>query len=38
MLHAARIEFIHPITKEKVIFEAPLPKYFKEVLEKLNKQ
>ncbi len=36
-LHAAKLEFIHPTTKEKVKFEAPLPEYFEEILEKLNK-
>ncbi len=35
MLHAYKIEFVHPTTKEKVEFEAPLPKYFKDILEKL---
>ena len=37
MLHAAKLGFIHPITKEKVIFEAPLPEYFENVLDMLNK-
>jgi len=37
MLHAARLGFIHPSTKEKVLFEAPLPEYFEEILDKLNK-
>ena len=37
MLHAARLEFIHPSTKQKVEFEAPLPEYFKRVLEELDK-
>lgn len=36
MLHAKSIEFIHPVTKEKLKIEAPLPKYFKEVLDKLE--
>ena len=35
MLHAYRLEFVHPTTNKKVKFEAPLPKYFKEILEKL---
>ena len=34
-LHAKSIEFIHPRTKEKMHLEAPLPKYFEEVLKKL---
>ena len=37
MLHAAKLEFIHPTTKQKVEFEAPLPEYFKKVLEELDK-
>ena len=37
MLHAAKLGFIHPITKEKVVFEAPLPKYFQNILGELNK-
>lgn len=36
MLHAAKLEFVHPTTNKKVTFEAPLPKYFQEILEKLN--
>lgn len=36
-LHAAKLEFIHPTTKEKVKFEAPLPEYFKNILDELNK-
>ncbi len=36
MLHAWKLEFIHPITGEKINLEAPLPDYFKEILEKLN--
>ncbi len=35
MLHAYKLEFVHPTTKKKVEFEAPLPEYFKDVLEKL---
>lgn len=31
-LHAAKLEFIHPITGKKMCLEAPLPKYFEEVL------
>ena len=37
MLHAAKLGFIHPSTKEKVVFEAPLPEYFQNVLGNLNK-
>ena len=36
MLHAWKLEFIHPITGEKINLEAPVPDYFKEILEKLN--
>ncbi len=35
MLHAYRLEFVHPTTKKTVKFEAPLPEYFKNILEKL---
>lgn len=35
MLHAKSIEFTHPETGEKMKIEAPIPEYFKEVLEKL---
>ncbi len=38
MLHAKNIEFIHPTTKDNVSFEAEVPEYFKEVLEKLDKE
>ena len=37
MLHAEKLEFVHPTTNQKVTFEAPLPNYFNEVLEKINK-
>lgn len=37
MLHAAKLGFVHPTTKEKIVFEAPLPEYFEEILEQLNK-
>ena len=36
MLHAWKLEFIHPITGEKINLEAPVPDYFKDILEKLN--
>lgn len=32
-LHAQKLEFCHPITGEKMSFEAPLPEYFEKVLE-----
>ena len=36
MLHAAKLGFVHPTTNKKVIFEAPLPEYFENVLELLK--
>ena len=36
-LHAKTIGFIHPTTKEYVEFEAPLPEYFEELLNKLER-
>lgn len=36
MLHARKLEFKHPKTMEEVSFEAPMPKYFKEILEQLT--
>ncbi len=38
MLHAKKLEFMHPITGKKLILEAPLPKYFEEILQKLDKE
>ncbi len=38
MLHAKEIEFTHPTTKKKLKIEAPLPKYFQEVIDKLDKE
>lgn len=38
MLHAKKIEFTHPTTKKKVEFEAPIPKYFEEIIELLDKE
>jgi len=38
MLHAAKLGFIHPITKEKVVFEAPLPEYFESILKELEER
>ena len=38
LLHAIKLEFIHPRTKKAVSFEAPLPEYFNNILEKLNKK
>lgn len=36
VLHAYRLTLIHPRTHEKMVFEAPLPAYFEELLEKLQ--
>ncbi len=36
LLHAKKIKFIHPKTKSGMEFEAPLPDYFENVLEKLR--
>ncbi len=35
-LHARRLRFIHPRTEEPIELEAPLPAYFRAVLEKLG--
>ncbi len=37
LLHAKELEFIHPTLNERVKFSAPLPDYFKKVLNKLKK-
>ena len=36
MLHAKKIEFVHPTTGDKMKIEAPLPKYFEDVIDKLE--
>lgn len=38
LLHAYRLTFIHPTTLKEMTFEAPLPDYFENYLEKLRKQ
>lgn len=38
VLHAYRLTLIHPRTKEKMVFEAPLPPYFRELLSILEKE
>lgn len=38
LLHACHIEFIHPVTKEKMAFDAPLDPIFKEALERLERE
>lgn len=37
MLHAAKLILFHPKTGEEMSFEAPLPIYFSDILEKLRK-
>ncbi len=36
LLHAFRLTFLHPTTQKTMSFEAPLPIYFQEILDKLN--
>ena len=36
MLHSTSLDFVHPITGKQMHFEAPLPKYFEDVLHKLD--
>ena len=38
MLHAKSLDFKHPITGKQIHLEAKLPKYFEEILNKLDKQ
>lgn len=38
VLHAYRLTLVHPTTHETMVFEAPLPDYFKQLLEMLEKQ
>ncbi len=38
LLHAKRLEFIHPSSEKKVSFSAELPDYFETVLKKLKKK
>ena len=35
-LHSYKMDFIHPITKKEMHFEAPLPKYFKDFIDSLE--
>ena len=35
LLHAFRLAFIHPSTGKEMVFEAPLPDYFEEILNKI---
>ena len=36
LLHAYKLTLIHPITKKEMTFEAPLPDYFKEIIDDSN--
>lgn len=36
LLHAYKLEFTHPVTKERMIFTAPLPDYFEKTLKILE--
>lgn len=38
LLHAYRLTFVHPTTGKEMVFSAPLPDYFIEVLKKLRKK
>ncbi len=35
-LHSYKMDFIHPITKKEMHFEAPLPEYFKDFIDSLE--
>ncbi len=37
-LHAKSLKFRHPITGKEIFIEAPIPEYFKNVIEKLQKE
>ena len=37
-LHSAKMDFIHPITKKEMHFEAPLPEYFQNFIDNLEEQ
>lgn len=37
LLHAALIGFTHPMTEKELVFEAPLPEFFEEILEDLRR-
>lgn len=38
VLHAYRLTLVHPTTKKEMVFEAPLPPYFEELIEILKKE
>ena len=37
-LHSYKMDFIHPITKEEMHFEAPLPSEFQDFIDELEKE
>ncbi len=37
-LHAERIEFTHPVTKQKMEFTAPIPDYFQKLIDELRSE
>ena len=37
-LHARRLKFIHPRTREQIVLESPLPEYFTDVLARLGEK
>ncbi|HHU63848.1 MAG TPA: RluA family pseudouridine synthase [Clostridiales bacterium] len=38
VLHAYRLTLRHPVTRQIMIFEAPLPRYFKDIIKKLRQK
>ncbi len=38
LLHAFRLTFLHPTTGEEMTFEAPMPAYFEQILDRLRKE
>jgi 23S rRNA pseudouridine1911/1915/1917 synthase len=38
MLHAFRLDFIHPVTKKEISVEAPIPDYFLQTLQQLENE
>ena len=37
MLHARKIEFVHPTSKKQMCIEAPIPEYFQSIIDRINK-
>ena len=37
MLHARKIEFVHPTTKKEMVIEASLPEYFQKIIDELDR-